>query len=251
MAGTFKFHSKLHRDSHHTSNAGGSPDAALDPIASQNLPFAGIFYNELTDNTRSFSIKTNSLEWWSTYITVRSLSSNWNNTASLYSTVNSLSNDWNDGARGATSFRPNSAGYASVYTTVATYSAEWNAPFIMFRNLVQEYTASKTFSGTVITNTPGLSTVPWDLDYNQSTFLTLIQDLQLENPINMKRGGTYCVTVIQNNVGGWDLKFGTSYRFNGTPERQFLIDTGPRRRSVITFVSDGTLMYGDITKFNE
>jgi len=251
MAGTFKFHSKLHRDSHHTVNAGGSPDAALDPIASQSLPFAGIFYNDLTDNARSFSFKTNSLEWWSTYVTVRSLSSNWNNTASLYSTVNSLSNNWNDGARAATTFRPLSGGYSSVYTTVVTYSAEWNAPFIMFRNLVQEYTASKTFSGTVLTNTPGQSTVPWDLDYNQSTFLTMFQDFQLQNPTNMKRGGTYCITVIQNNVGGWDLKFDTSYRFNNTMDRQFLISTTPRYRTVITFVSDGTLMYGDITKFNE
>lgn len=251
MAGTFKFHSKLHRDSHHTVAASNSPDAALDPIASQQLPFAGIFYNNITDSVRSFSIQTNSLQWWATYNTVFSLSSNWNNTYTLYSTVNSLSDNWNDGYSGYVSFKPNSASFIAVYTTVRTYSAEWNTPFIMYVHEPQEYTASKTFSGTNLTFAPGTSSVFWDLSSNQSTFLTMDRDLGIANPTNMRRGGHYTLTCTQNVVGNWDLKFGTSYRFNGTTNQQFIIDTTPRSRTVITFVCDGTLMYGDVTKFNE
>lgn len=251
MAGTFKFHSKLHRASHHTAATNIAVDAGLDPIASQDLPFLGIFYTILTDNNRTYNIPTNSLEWWSSYSTVKTLSANWANTLSLYTTVNSLSDAWNLGYIGYTVFSPNSASYTSVYTTVQTYSADWNSPYIMYVQQVQEYTASKTFSGTNLTNVTAPSTINWDLNYNQCTFLTMTSSYFVANPTNMKRGGTYTLTCVQTNVGGKDAKFDTAYRFNGTPLLENIIDSGASRRTVITFVSDGTLMYGDVTKFLE
>ena len=251
MAGTFKFHSKLHRANHHTATTSIAPDAGLDPIASQQLPFLGIFYNILTDNNRTFNIPTNSLEWWSTYRTVNSLSANWANTRSLYTTVLSLSDDWNTGYVGYTVFNPNSASYTSVYTTVRTYSAEWNSPYVMYMNEVQEYTASKTFSGTNLTNFTAPSSVIWDLNYNQSTFLTMNNSYFITNPQNLKKGGTYILTCIQTSIGGKDAVFDTAYRFNGTPLLEGIIDQAPGARTVITFVSDGTLMYGDVTKYLE
>jgi hypothetical protein len=251
MAGTFKFHSKLHRASHHTAVTNISPDAGLDPIASIEFPFLGAFYNIITDNNRSFSIATNSIEWWSTYNTVNSLSSSWANALSLYTTVRSLSDSWNDGYSGFLSFSPNSASYISTYTTVSTFSAEWSYPFIMFTNAVQQYTASKTFSGTNLTTVIAPSTIPWDLDYNQSAFLTMNNDYFVQGPTNLRKGGLYTLTCVQTNVGDKKAVFDTAYRFNGTPDLENIIDTAPGTRTVITFVSDGVLMFGDVTKYLE
>lgn len=251
MAGTFKFHSKLHRASHHTAASNIAPDAGLDPIASKDFPFLGIFYTILTDNIRSYNIPTNSLEWWSTYRTVNTLSGSWANTLSLYTTVRTLSDNWNNGFSAYTTYRPVSSSYTSLYTTLQTYSAEWNSPYIMYINEVQEYTASKTFKGTDLTTVVAPSTIPWDLNLNQSTFLTMNNRYFVANPTNMKKGGTYILTCIQTSVGNNDVVFDTAYRFNGTPFLEGIIDQTPNSRTVITFVCDGTLMYGDVTKYLE
>jgi hypothetical protein len=121
----------------------------------------------------------------------------------------------------------------------------------MYTDIPQEYTAAKTFSGTNLSITPGTSSIFWDLSSNQCTFITLAKDLFFINPYNMKRGGVYTLTCTQNPVGGFDLKFDTAYRFNGTPNQQYIVDTAPYHTTVITFVCDGELMYGDVTKFNE
>jgi hypothetical protein len=251
MAGTFKFHSKLHRASHHSSPSITIPDSNTDPIASQQLPFNGIFYTILTDNAGSFSIPTNSFEWWSTYSTVNTLSGNWANTRSMYTTINTLSNNWNSAYVASTVFRANSAEYESVYTTVSAFSAQWNFPGVMYLGVAQEYTASKTFSGTNLANNDSPLTLSWDLDTNQCTFLTMTNSFVVSNPLNMKKGGTYVLTCLQTSVGGNDAIFDTSYRFNDTPLQSGIIDLTPNRRTVITFVSDGVLMYGDVTKYLE
>jgi len=251
MAGTFKFHSKYHRSSHHTLAVPSVPDSGLDPIASQQLPFLGLFYTTLTDSLRTFNINTNSLEWWSAFNTISTMSGYWAPSLSLYTTVNSLSNNWNLGYVGFTVFSANSGDYESVYTTIQTYSAEWNNPYVMYKNQAQESTASKTFSGTNLTVTTAPSTVAWNLNYNQVTFLTMVSSYFLSNPTDMRRGGNYILSIKQTGTGGKDLIFDTAYRFNGTPLLQGVINTAASGRSVITFISDGTLMFGDITNYLE
>ena len=251
MAGTFKFHSKYHRASHHSLAVPNVPDSSLDPIASQQFPFLGIFFTTLTDSLRTYNINTNSMEWWAAFNTLSNLSGNWAPSLSLYTTVNSLSDNWNLGYVGYTVFNANSGDYESVYTTVQTYSGEWNSPYVMYTNQAQESIASKTFSGTDLTVTTAPSTVAWDLDYNQVTFLTMTNKLFLSNPTNMKRGGNYILNVKQTALGGKDLVFDTSYRFNGTPLLAGVINTAANGRSVITFICDGTLMFGDITNYLE
>ena len=157
MAGSYVFHNKLHRASHHTLTGTGLPDAGFDPIASIDQPFIGIFYNVIPDNTGLLSIKTSSLDWWSTWSTVNSLSSIWAPTQSIYMTLTALSANWSLGFNGYTTLSSNSAKYESSYTTVRTYSADWNAPNKMFANIVQEYTAAKTFAGTTLSFDPILT----------------------------------------------------------------------------------------------
>lgn len=251
MAGTFKFHSKLHRASHHTAPSITIPDSNTDPIASEELPFKGVFYTILTDSAGSYNIPTNSFEWWSTYNTVNTLSGNWANTRSMYTTINTLSDNWNNAYVAYTVFQANSSKYESVYTTVSTFSAQWNIPGVMYLNVAQEYTASKTFSGTNLANNNSPLTLSWDLNTDQCTFITMISSYFVSNPLNMKKGGTYVLTCIQPSVSGNDAFFDTAYRFNDTPLQSGIIDIRPNRRTVITFVSDGTLMYGDVTKYFE
>lgn len=257
MAGTFKFHSKFHRASHHTLSGTNVPEQGLDPIASERFPFQGIFYNTLTDRLRTFNLQTNSYDWWAAYSTVRSLSSNWAPTLSLYNTVTSLSNNWNLGYDAYLTFRANSAQYETTYTTICGNSAAWNSPYFMFTNIAQEYTAAKTFSGTDLSavNVEGLETVYWNLENNQSTFYTLTAPVFFENPTSGKKGGLYTLTLLQDAVGGHDISFNTAYRFNnivpGDPVTTGVINLTPNYRTVITFVSNGLLMFGDVTTYPE
>jgi len=244
MAGSYVFHNKLHRASHHTLTGTGLPDAGFDPIASIDQPFIGIFYNVIPDNTGLLSIKTSSLDWWSTWSTVNSLSSIWAPTQSIYMTLTALSANWSLGFNGYTTLSSNSAKYESSYTTVRTYSADWNAPNKMFTNIVQEYTAAKTFAGTTLSFDPILGIVDWDVAVNQVTFLTLNMNVTFNPVINAKRGGVYILTVIQDDAGGRDIEFDPSYRFNSTLSLKEVIATEPNSRTVITFVYDGNIMYG-------
>jgi len=251
MAGTFKFHSKLHRANHHTISGTNVPDAGVDPIASQAYPFLGVFYTILTDRFRTFNIPTNSYDWWSGYQTVYALSGRWAPTLSLYNTVNSLSNNWNSGFSGYTTLNANSGRYNNVSTAIETYSANWNSPYILFTNVAREYTTAKTFSGTDLTLTESTSTLGWNLDNNQVTFYTLTCNITCANPTNQKNGGIYTLILQQDGNGGHEASFSTAYRFNniypGFPVTDGIVNLTPNYKTVITFVSNGTLMFGDPT----
>ena len=147
MAGRFTFHNKFHRSNHHSISGLDTIDSGLDPIASQAAPFMGIFYNILTDSLRTFSIQTDSYQWWSAFTTMGSYSGRWMNTWNLYSTVSSLSDNWNAGFTAYTHFNSISNLYVNLFTTISTFSASWGSPYLMFTNRTQEYTHAKTFSG--------------------------------------------------------------------------------------------------------
>ena len=170
-------------------------------------------------------------------------------TDSTYTTVNSLSNNWNLGFNGYLTFLPNSAKYESAYTTLNTFSASWNNEYIMYLNVVQEYTKSKTFSGTDLPVVDPLS-VNWDLDSNQVTFITLMSSVSVNNPLNMKRGGLYTMVVKQSSAGGKDIQFDTCYRFPGTIFRNNIVYQDPYTVTVINFLCDGAVMFGDVVKLS-
>lgn len=249
MAGTFRFHNKFHRSSHHTLTGSDIEDRGLDPIASQNQPFIGVFYNTLTDQNRSYTINSNSLLWHNSYMTVRALSGNWGTQGSTYSTVNSLSSNWNNGYTAYLTFRPLSSNYESTYTTVKSNSAIWGDPEIMFTNKVQENTRSKTFSGFPLSINPN-STVDWNLDIAQVAFLTMTQNLTVQNPAqnSIKRGGIYTLYLIQSNGGNHTAYFGTAYRFPLGDNISLNMNKTLNGVTIINFISDGVLLFGDYFK---
>ena len=250
MAGTFRFHNKFHRSSHHTLTGSDIEDKGLDPIASKNQPFMGLFYNTLTDQNRSYTINSNSLLWHNTYLTVSTLSSKWGTEGSTYATVNALSSNWNSGYTAYVTFRPLSSNYESTYTVVKSNSAVWGDPEIMFTNKVQESTRSKTFSGFSLSINTSLSTVDWNLDEAQVAFLTLTQNLTVQNPIQstIKKGGLYTLYLIQSNVGNYTAYFQTAYRFPLGDNISVNMNKTLSGVTIINFISDGVLLFGDYFK---
>jgi hypothetical protein len=247
MAGIFRTHNKFHRSSHHTLSSTLTQDQGTDPIGSRLEPFNGIFFNNLTDQSRSYNILTNSYEWHSTYVTVSSLSANWDSIKTTYTTVNTYSADWQLGYSAYVTLNPLSANYNSVYTTVNTYSADWGDPNLLYGNRVQENTKSKTFAGYDLT-IDALNEVEWNLDIAQVAYLKLDKNATIKNPSvgTQKRGGLYSLYIIQENGGGWSLSFLDSYKFPIGVNISTDIATTLSGVTIINFLSNGTLMLGDL-----
>jgi hypothetical protein len=259
MAGSFTFHNKFHRANHHSVTSSDIADSGLDPIASKDYPFNGIFYNVITDENKTFFIESNSAEWYSAQTTMFSNSSNWMLTRTLYNTVSSLSGNWNLGFLGYTLLTANSGKWDSTNTTVSTFSAEWGSPFLMFTNKPQIYTHSKTFSGQNLrlnTSYPGLSTLDWDLNTQQVAFLTLDKNMFLLNPLSetMLNGGLYTLVITQRNDGvagnGYELEFDKQYRFNSVQTFTNIVNKTLSGITIIDFINFNGFMLGDVTFLN-
>lgn len=101
------------------------------------------------------------------------------------------------------------------------------------------YTGQQNFSNGALTD--GTS-IAWNLNTKQSTSVTLTGSHTLANPTNMVEYGTYALIVKQDGSGGHTLAFGSSYKFpSGIAP---VVASGANDVSIITFVSDGTNMYG-------
>lgn len=252
MAGFFRLHNKFHRSSHHTLSSASVQDQGLDPIASQQEPFNGIFYNNLTDQENTYNILTNSYEWYSTYSTVCSLSSNWDSIGTTYTTVCGNSANWDKGYSAYATLCAVSGNYESVYNTVCANSANWGNEYILYTNRVQENTRSKTFSGYTLTIN-GDNTVDWNLDIAQVAYLTLDRNVLVKSPSgnSMKNGGLYNLFVIQGNPSGnYTLSFESDYIFPVGVDISTDINFALSGVTIFNFFSDGAFMYGEFYKTN-
>jgi len=141
------FHNKYHLTNHHTVSTYGYPDSATDPIGSLGQEFLGTFYNVFTTTNK---ISTNSIEWWSGYTTLSSLSTiqGYNLYLTARNSVTALSSNWSDGYSFYSSYTPSSSEYRTIHTFTLANSSHW--PWLdntLRLNLPQESTHSKTFAG--------------------------------------------------------------------------------------------------------
>lgn len=252
MAGFFRLHNKFHRSSHHTLSSTSVLDQGLDPIASQQEPFNGIFYNTLTNQQGTYEIPTNSYEWYSTYATVCALSSNWNLIETVYSTVCANSANWNNAYSAYSTLCAASANWDSTYSTVCANSANWANEYVLYTNRVQENTRSKTFSGYNLTIN-GDNTVDWNLDIAQVAFLKLDRNVTIKNPIpsTMKNGGLYNLYVVQGYPsGGYSLTFESNYLFPVGVNIATDINFALSGTTIFNFFCDSSFMYGEFYKTN-
>lgn len=85
--------------------------------------------------------------------------------------------------------------------------------------------------------------VSWDLNLEQTLELTLDNaGLILDNPTNQKQHGYYTLVIKQDGTGGRSLTFGSNFKWKaGTVPS---LSTAANAVDIISFISDGTNMYG-------
>jgi hypothetical protein len=250
MSGSFRLHNKFHRSSHYSLSSASVQEHGIDPIASKEEPFNGVFYNILTDQNRTYNISTNSYDWYSNYTTLKELSSKWDLAGTTYTTVRSNSSNWNNSYSAYSTLCAVSANYNSTYTTVRANSASWANEYVLYTNRVQENTKSKTFRGyTLSVNND--NTVDWNLDIAQVAYLTLYSDVTIKNPppSSMKSGGIYNLYVIQGNPDGdFNITFGSNYVFPLGVDISSSINFELSGVTIFNFFSDSIYMHGDFYK---
>ena len=121
-----------------------------------------------------------------------------------------------------------------IGTTVQAYDANTAKT-----DVPQEYTATQNFNATTLVDGVNIS---WDASTNQVASVTLAGNRTLDNPTNMVDGATYILTVKQDATGSRTLAYGTAYKWQGGTAPT--LSTGVNAVDILTFICDGTNMYG-------
>ncbi len=110
-------------------------------------------------------------------------------------------------------------------------------------SLPRAYTGQQNFTAASLSDGANIA---WNLNTQQVAAVTLAGNRTLSNPTNMVNGGTYILIVKQDATGSRTLSYGANYKWAGgvTP----VLSTAANAVDVLTFVSDGTNMYGTIQK---
>lgn len=151
-----------------------------------------------------------------------------NSTLGTISTLNSTTGTIGNFTTTLTGDVTISTGSATVGTRVAVL------------NTAQQYTRAHNFAATALTITSG--TIPWDLSQNQVATLTVTTNSTMNTPTNPQAGSTYVMIVTQGTGGSNTLSFSTAYKFPGGTAP--VLSTGSAQVDVLSFVSNGTVLYG-------
>ena len=88
--------------------------------------------------------------------------------------------------------------------------------------------------------------ITWDCETQQVAEITLNGNRNLLNPQNHRAGAVYTLIVRQDSTGGRTLAYGTDYKFpNGVKP---VLSTAAGSVDILSFVSDGTYVYGAISR---
>lgn len=108
-----------------------------------------------------------------------------------------------------------------------------------------EVTGNLTCYSQVINSTQVLTdaaNVYWDLNSGVVATVALGGNRTLDNPINLANSATYILFVKQDSVGGRTLAFGSRFKWPGGTAPT--LTTTANAIDMITFISDGTNLYG-------
>ena len=106
----------------------------------------------------------------------------------------------------------------------------------------QEYTATKNFNATTLSDG---ATINWDASSNQVASVTLGGNRTMAAPTNLVDGGTYILHVIQDGTGSRTLTWNSVFKWSGGTAPT--LTTTASARDIISFISDGTNLYGVAT----
>jgi hypothetical protein len=151
-----------------------------------------------------------------------------NSTAGTIGTINSTT-----GTIG--SFTTTLVGDVTISTGSATVGTR-----VAVLNTAQQYSRTHNFAATALTITSG--TIPWDLSQNQVATLTVTTNSTMNTPTNFQLGATYVLIATQGTAGSNTLSFSTAYKFPSGIAPS--LSTGSSQIDVLSFVSNGTVLYG-------
>ena len=102
-----------------------------------------------------------------------------------------------------------------------------------------------TFIGQAYSPTATLTsaaTITPDFTNGNTYKVTLAHNAALANPTNPKDGATYTIIVTQDGTGSRTMSFGANYKWSGGTAPT--LSTAGNAVDILTFISDGTNMYG-------
>ena len=105
-------------------------------------------------------------------------------------------------------------------------------------DVAQEFTAAQNFNATTLTFN---ATQAWDVQTDQVTSVTLTNNVTFSAPTNMKDGGFYAITVIQDGTGSRTGSWNTVFKWAGGTAPT--LTTTASAKDIFVFRSDGTNMY--------
>lgn len=237
---TFIFHSKYHKNAHHTVPTSGFPDSASDPIASEKYPFMGVFYNNLSVN-----LSSNSFNWGNTSTAVSANSAIWNRYNSVFTTVKNTSAFWQNNLSVYNTYKSLSANFNSTHTTVYTNSGYWNRLYIqqaLYKNQAQENTRQKNFA-TIQIEASDISNIILDLSAGQVSYYVATSTSNISGFVGARMGGLYSFYVVTDGTCDPTVKINFNpnlFKFSST--NSFII-TGTRLGK-FEFIYDGIYLHG-------
>jgi hypothetical protein len=144
-------------------------------------------------------------------------------------------------ANGGKIFRNTNTTAITVGATNVTYT-EFGGGTVL-PGVATVFTAQQNFNNGSLSDG---GTISWDVSTKQSTDVTLGGNRTLANPTNMVNHGTYILRVVQDGTGSRTLAYGSAYKWPGGVAPT--LSTGAGDVDILTFVSDGTNMYGSCLK---
>ena len=114
-----------------------------------------------------------------------------------------------------------------------------NGVAVLAPNVVNAFTRQQYFTRVSLTDA---ASITWNLDTQQNAFVEITANRALANPTNKKNMGFYTLFVKQGAGAPNLLSYGTDYDWGdlGPP----VLSTGANKIDILTFISDGTDMFG-------
>lgn len=88
--------------------------------------------------------------------------------------------------------------------------------------------------------------IAWDVANSNTATLTIGGNRTLANPTNLVNGASYVLRVTQDGTGSRTLAYGSAFKWAGGTAPT--LSTAAGAIDVLTFLSDGTSLYGSILK---
>lgn len=110
---------------------------------------------------------------------------------------------------------------------------------VVQKNVVTNFTAQQNFGTATLTDA---ATINWNMNTQQVAKVTLAASRTMAAPTNLVDGGTYLLRVIQDGTGSRTITWNAVFKWPAGVAPT--LSTAPGAIDVVTFLSDGTNLYG-------